>query len=974
MNLSLQNFIIEACDFYLDQGKLIERGIRLSSLIDGISSSFGVYNEQLSEKEYSQFSLNFSIQAFVEGDRNPLMELITIDRKIRLKRDNDPDIEFFITSKTPTFGNKGITYAIVCQDAFSYQFARQSIKITIDTNDEDIWGEYNTGPKTIDELVKKTLELSHLDEWKMDPDINNHIYQFPNNLYFGVEPMKISLEVKEATPYKIITEIANLFNAILLIDYNTKIISFLNKEKASYKGLKMKSNSTLSKFSYSEKGDNLYNIMHVNGGTDAYGNYLSLAPSMPLKISKIITETADIRGTEEEYSILPILNENNYYIHPTFCRIKGNDYIYVKRCINDVYQYIQTTENRYWEECETINDLNSFVNNCYLNLDEEEKDDEDAEDFNLFFKKLSRIPHAGSFMYNFDYWKESGLLTKQRYTNLIKLFNHDMRNVNLKLNAYSSTYNIINYKLQQLIKQEEELISLMAAEDTTNASFISNNNTVSAMNYLSACNYFEDNNLFLKENAYLPIGSVQSGGFIVSYGKDLDGNKMQHSIPDYHSIRHGRIYNVYSAKDGALLQHKIGTWYDNTESFSITNEPKELTTIYIKYTDLLSESDSFITTGLHYNVNSYTGNKIAEYQCQLSNLWNSTYEYYYNVLYGTNWLDKKIQDILSKRQIYVDKKNKIERKLNKIFGSNWRNINMTKLQENINSFAEYTSLIDQLEQICVYVGGEGDRYYEGTSQHYSYKGYYQYYLSALEAFKYTHVPVSGSKRTLSEIVDNLKNQQNTLQKQIYNDYGDVIRETYYNDSSQITDDGLYTASFKQFQIYQKPTKSYSSTYISTEEVENVGENANIGDLIELCHENLNESIDEKSFIISLKNISDIITNIIVEYYDQFNDTIKKENCAFDLLENNKLLIKMSKYLSFDIKTCVIKNIYINGKIYNAYEYNSVEVIEKVYKNNPIKLRITGITKGLRSKIAQLQVEENTLYNTLVDRLIYFLQG
>ena len=137
MNLSLKDFTIELCDYYLDDEKTIERPIRLSSLIQGVASTTGVYNEKLTEKENNQYSLTFNIEMFVDNARNPLIDFIVIDRKIRLKREGSKNIEFYITGKTPTFSNKGVSYAITCQDAFSYQFARQAIKLSLNTNDED---------------------------------------------------------------------------------------------------------------------------------------------------------------------------------------------------------------------------------------------------------------------------------------------------------------------------------------------------------------------------------------------------------------------------------------------------------------------------------------------------------------------------------------------------------------------------------------------------------------------------------------------------------------------------------------------------------------------------------------------------------------------------------------------------------------------------------------------------------------------
>ena len=351
MNLSLKDFTIELCDYYLDDEKTIERPIRLSSLIQGVASTTGVYNEKLTEKENSQYNLTFNIEMFVDNARNPLIDLVVIDRKLRLKREGSKNIEFYITGKTPTFNNKGISYAITCQDAFSYQFSRQSIKVTVDTNDEEQWGEYNTGPKSIDDLVDKVLSLSYLTSWKVNPDINNHIYQFPNNLYFGIEPMKVSLEVKESTPYNIILEIAKLFNAAIIVDYDLKELNFLNKEKMIYKGLKLRPEINLSNFSYSEKGDNLYNIMYVSGGEDAYGNYLSIAPTLPLVISKILTETADIREKSDEETLVtkPELTEENFVLYPTFYRFRDGhpERLYVKRKVGGLYSYVETNINIY---------------------------------------------------------------------------------------------------------------------------------------------------------------------------------------------------------------------------------------------------------------------------------------------------------------------------------------------------------------------------------------------------------------------------------------------------------------------------------------------------------------------------------------------------------------------------------------------------------------------------------------------------
>lgn len=981
MNLSLTDFTIELCDHYLnEEGEVIERPIRLSSLINGISSTTGVYNEKLTEKENNQYSLTFNIEMYVDNSRNPLIDFMVNDRKIRLKQKNSNNIEFYITGKTPAFNNKGVSYAITCQDAFSYQLSRQSIKMTMDTNDEEIWGEYNTGPKAIDVLTSKVLEMAYLTEWHVNPDINNHIYQFPNNLYFGVEPMKVSLEISESTPYNIILEIAKLFNAAIIIDYDKKEINFLNKEKMQYKGLKLKPEVNLSNFSYSEKGDNLYNIMYVSGGEDAYGNYLSVAPAMPLVISKIISETVSIQGDESALIYPPLLTDDNYYISPTFCRVQSDpQLLYVKRRIENIPQYIKTDIIGHWEDSVNIEELKSFIISCYSFLNEEEKTSRDMEEITMFFRKLQRVPHAGPYLYNFDYWKKNKLLSIPRYNALIDLINIKMRNVNLKLMAYMTTYNIFNYKLNSMIQQEEELIALMAAESTANANNNTSNVSASYMRYLSECVWIEDTSVAMIDNAYFPIGILNPNDASkrsALYGRNLNSNYSGYSLPDFNSIIQAGL-KYYCITNNTVEEQIPSGFYEGSEEIVFLSSLTS-STVYVKYSDLKNLIQVSSTSTVNYNINGLTDSKIVEYQCQLAALWNQDYQFYYRSIYGNRWLDDKIRKIEEKRQRYLKQKQNITKELQDKFGENWENIDSSMFPSASNLYIDYSDLTQQLEDLCVYVGGQGKRKYKDKVTSYDYKGIYNYYISALEAFRDTTLEYESIP--LCDIVEQLRDQQTEYEKELYHKYGDIIRETHYNDSTQITDEGLYAAAYKQFLTYQQPTKSYSSTYITNYDIENIEENVDIGDIVELHHQHINEVLDIKSFIITIPKIPAIINTIILHYQnaelgeDKIEYKDYYENTTYEVLENNKILIKTNKYLYFDIENSIIKEIYINGQIFNAYDYNIVESFEKVYKSEPVQLRVTGITKDLRSKIAQLTVEENTLYNTLVDRLIYFLQG
>jgi hypothetical protein len=300
----------------------------------------------------------------------------------------------------------------------------------------------------------------------------------------------------------------------------------------------------------------------------------------------------------------------------------------------------------------------------------------------------------------------------------------------------------------------------------------------------------------------------------------------------------------------------------------------------------------------------------------------------------------------------------------------------------VNSYVDYAVLTEELEEIALYIGGSGKRVYKDVEEYtYSYKGAYTYYYSQLLGFEFQKSILKS--KPLVEIIEDLKKEQSILEQELYEKYEDIISETYYSDTTQITDDGLYAAAYKQFLTYQQPTKSYSSTYITNYDLEENNEFVSIGDLVELQHDHIKETLDKKSFTVTtdynrpIKEVivkyinpetADVAGQQILEYSKEFHEVATfKQN-------GNKLLIKMNNNLAFDIEESMIEEIYINGEIYNSYDYNSVKMIEKVYKSEPVRLRVTGITKDLRSKLAQLTVEENTLYNTLVDRLIYFLQG
>jgi hypothetical protein len=153
--------------------------------------------------------------------------------------------------------------------------------------------------------------------------MNDYLLQFPDDLYDPKGKLLVSLELTNTTPYNILNEVTKLFNAIMIPDYskNPHIINFYNKERIEYKGLRLYPEINLSNFSYSDKGDNLYNVMHVTGGEDADGNYVSIVPTMPLSVGKLLIETSKINAYKtvgNSTTGLPIFTYGSYNTAPDY--------------------------------------------------------------------------------------------------------------------------------------------------------------------------------------------------------------------------------------------------------------------------------------------------------------------------------------------------------------------------------------------------------------------------------------------------------------------------------------------------------------------------------------------------------------------------------------------------------------------------------------------------------------------------------
>ena len=948
----------------------------------------GTYNEKLTEKENGSYNLTFNIELFNDGHRNPLVGSLVEDRMIRLNQD-DSIIDFFITSKTPTFNPENISYAFTAQDAFSWQLSKQNVSISLSTEDSSQWD--TVGPKTIYALANKILKISNLDTlWQIDPKLAIDTYDFSNNLYAHAGALKCSFEISNTTPYNAFAELIKLFNAVTIVDYSTMpyTINFKNKENIKSKGLKLNSFSNLSQFSYSDKADNLYSVMHVTGGETADGSYVTIIPEMPTIVSELlIMLNKDVVQTSSPIDEDKPINAQDYpyyYIH----KKESDQYdLYWKASPSGLFNtynkiscyrsggkfYVTDTELLFWEDESTINGIlnnlikkikriNTLIGPFYSDY---------INNITGYFNGLASIPHASSSFYDFSYYTNHGLLSQSRKNKLDNSLNIDLRNINLLLNSYSPIYYKIRHMLNKLIDQEEEYMALMSAESRTIANY---NITTEDKGYLSLKGIYAPHSIINDESHYIPIGYITDD--LIYYGMIDNNSYINYYLPDFSvliNILSNSSQNLLATETFTPLVVSEDDAYNRMQetikisnSGDFTNVP-----VYLKYKDIKNNID--ITDELAENetedlvqIEKVCQKTIESYMHNVSLLWDDTYRHYYATLYGNKWLEDKYSQILSKYDSYYLKRLEIEGQLINSFGPEWMLININNL--STLRMIEYSDLKTQLDDLGYYVGGVG------TRPNSTYLGLYDYYLYCLKSYWDDLFEDDLKFKPIQQSLDELNQKKEVWLKDFYYLYSDVIREVKYEDTTQLTSEGLYASAWKQFLQYKNPAKSYSASYITTDDLVDVGEEIAIGDQVILIQDFLDEELVKNAVQITVNEPVNNCYNAILTYSENGSDDTTSVICATYQTKKSRQLILIDELNKlFDINQHTVKSIQIGNNQYNYSGKKKIECIEKLFKSKEVRLRITGLTKDLRSNVTQLTVEENTMYNTLVDRLITLLR-
>ena len=299
------------------------------------SMPFSTYEEKLDEQEHNQYTLTFSVAMKTITDEehiNPLLQYYCIGNKMHLILDGGKRIDLIIKDIVPSTGNANATYNITAQDEVSFLWSKHNVGYSYSTLTED--GILTA--KNIFTIAQEVLADNYLTDWGITSQ----------SLDYKLLDVRFVLETSNSNPYNTLIEACNIVNALMFVNYHTKKLDFMRKDLVGFSGYRYTPNKNLTSYSASHSGEELTTMLHVNGGTDAYGQQVSIVPPMPFTVRSVVKNILENKNTElslssswdefkeaaddkldawePRYAFVPL---SYYEINSNRYKISGQDYI-----------------------------------------------------------------------------------------------------------------------------------------------------------------------------------------------------------------------------------------------------------------------------------------------------------------------------------------------------------------------------------------------------------------------------------------------------------------------------------------------------------------------------------------------------------------------------------------------------------------------------------------------------------------------
>lgn len=415
--------------------------ITIFSSYDNNHSPYSTFDESINFSQNSQATLKFSIATYVTGmseviqkptedlimysehdanTLNPFLNFIECGRIVHFDMDDYFKMDFVITKKTPKKVGKNIIYDVECNDYLRFVWSKRGVGLTYPFDEDDI---EQISPQDIVYLAKQILSFQE-SEWKISPFLVADDFKEKTT---GLKK-QITFSISGSNQYQALLEIADKFNAELVVDYRFKTISFKDKNKKVFNGY-YRTDVNVNNFSMSEDFSNSSNLIFVSGGKDEYDIAVTIPGLMPE-------------------------NWRNYFLTLTN---------------NNVWNTLKNWEDKPFK---TICDSNP-------NIFTEEED----KDYAIL---ADAMPHMQNFIYDFRQVLEKRLITQEVYNQMNEKFK-DFTIPSVKYETIYPDFVSLSYDVQSALNSAENAVDwfISTAQKEGMTSQNAQNYIKDAANYLS---------------------------------------------------------------------------------------------------------------------------------------------------------------------------------------------------------------------------------------------------------------------------------------------------------------------------------------------------------------------------------------------------------------------------------------------------------------------------------------------------------
>lgn len=267
---------------------------------------------------------------------------------------------------------------------------------------EEVAFESESGDPVYAVLGREDLNYNlHLSEDFNEDDFVSEINY--NQEYDIITFQKSTLALDNSNLYNSLVELAKLFNADLIFDYELGTVNFLNRDKYIFKGYKLNPEFNLLTLSREEKTEELATVLYIRGNE----NVLSAVPTMPTAFQSYFNECIENDFTGAVY-------------FETF--ESGYDYT----TGSDLYPA---------GEVHNFTSAAAYIKDVRTNLTPIQNIELDN-----FATTADKIPQFENTLYSLDYFIKSGKISDSLYNAFNAYVNDSLRKINIKYNIFSTRY------------------------------------------------------------------------------------------------------------------------------------------------------------------------------------------------------------------------------------------------------------------------------------------------------------------------------------------------------------------------------------------------------------------------------------------------------------------------------------------------------------------------------------------------------